>query len=132
LNAFTTAVPSGTSCWVSSALVDASRHTPPRTPIWVRVDRRDPGALLTVADAGPGMPAEQRERVFQPFHRGPGATTYALRARVRRRPGAGGAVRRPARRPRLGGAADGGASFQVLLPDGPDMAATDPMSSVTG
>src|SRR6266508_2322786 len=117
---------------VENLLVNASRHTPPGTPIWVRVDRHDPGALLTVADAGPGVPVEQRERIFQPFHRGPSAASHA--------PGSGVGLALVAQfaglhggrawvEPRVGG----GASFQVLLPDGPEVApSADPMSSVTG
>src|SRR6266508_3217049 len=117
---------------VENLLVNASRHTPPGTPIWVRVDPRAPGALLTVADAGPGVPAEQRERIFQPFHRGPGATSYA--------PGSGVGLALVAQFAGLHGGrawveprAGGGASFQVLLPDAADVAPpADPMSSVTG
>jgi signal transduction histidine kinase len=104
---------------VENLLVNAARHTPPGTPIWVKVDRRDPGALLTVADAGPGVPAEQRERIFQPFHRGPSEATHA--------PGSGIGLALVAQFAGLhGGRAwveprpGGGASFQVLLPDNPD------------
>ena len=117
---------------VENLLVNASRHTPPGTPIWVRVDPCTPGALLTVADAGPGVPAEQRERIFQPFHRGPEAASYA--------PGSGVGLALVARFASLHGGrawveprAGGGASFQVLLPDSPEVAPpADPMSSVTG
>jgi PAS domain S-box-containing protein len=104
---------------VENLLVNASRHTPPGTPIWVSVDRRDAGALLTVADAGPGVPADQRERIFQPFHRGSGETSYA--------PGSGVGLALVARFADLHGGrawveprAGGGASFRVLLPDSPD------------
>jgi signal transduction histidine kinase len=103
---------------VENLLVNASRHTPPGTQIWVRVRPRSHGALVTVADAGPGVPAEQRERIFQPFHRGPSQSTHA--------PGSGVGLALVAQfaglhggrawvEPRYGG----GASFQVLLPDGP-------------
>jgi PAS domain S-box-containing protein len=116
---------------VENLLVNASRHTPPGTPIWVRVDRRDPGALLTVADAGPGVPAEQRERIFQPFHRGPSETTHA--------PGSGVGLALVAQFASLHGGrawveprSGGGASFQVLLPDSPDaVPPAEPMSHVT-
>jgi PAS domain S-box-containing protein len=117
---------------IENLLVNASRHTPPGTPIWVRVDRRDPGALLTVADAGPGVPAEQRERIFQPFHRGPSAASHA--------PGSGVGLALVAQFAGLhGGRAwveprdGGGACFQVLLPDSPQaVPPADPMASVTG
>jgi signal transduction histidine kinase len=115
---------------VENLLVNASRHTPPGTPIWVRVDRRTPGALLTVADAGPGVPAEQRERIFQPFHRGPGEASHA--------PGSGVGLALVAQfaglhggrawvEPRIGG----GACFQVLLPDSPEGAPKAPSAPVT-
>jgi signal transduction histidine kinase len=103
---------------VENLLVNASRHTPPGTQIWVRVQPRTHGALVTVADAGPGVPAEQRERIFQPFHRGPSQSTHA--------PGSGVGLALVAQFASLhGGRAwvepryGGGASFQVLLPDGP-------------
>jgi PAS domain S-box-containing protein len=106
---------------VENLLVNASRHTPPGTPIWVRVDRCDDGALLTVADAGPGVPAEQRERIFQPFHRGPGDAGHA--------PGSGVGLALVARFAGLHGGrawveprAGGGACFRVLLPDSSDAA----------
>jgi signal transduction histidine kinase len=104
---------------VENLLVNASRHTPPGTPIWVRVDRSGNGALLTVADAGPGVPAEQCERIFQPFHRGPGEGGHA--------PGSGVGLALVARFAGLHGGrawveprAGGGACFQVLLPGSPD------------
>ena len=117
---------------VENLLVNAARHTPPGTPIWIRVDRRDGGALLTVADAGPGVPVEQRERVFQPFYRGPGDAGYAPGSGVGLALVAGFADLHGGRawvEPRAGG----GACFQVLLPDSPDTAPpAQPMSSVKG
>jgi len=117
---------------VENLLVNASRHTPPGTPIWVRVDRHDPGALLTVADAGPGVPDEQRERIFQPFHRGPSAASHS--------PGSGVGLALVAQFAGLHGGrawveprAGGGACFQVLLPDSPEaVPPADPMRTVTG
>ncbi len=114
---------------VENLLVNASRHTPPGTPIWVSVDRRDAGALLTVADAGPGVPVEQRERIFQPFHRGSDEAGHA--------PGSGVGLALVARFADMHGGrawveprAGGGACFQVLLPDAPDPAPpAEPMSS---
>jgi two-component system sensor histidine kinase QseC len=51
-------------------LVDnAVRHTPPNGRVLVRVTREQVGALLTVQDNGPGIPPEQRERVFARFYR---------------------------------------------------------------
>jgi PAS domain S-box-containing protein len=100
---------------VENLLANAARHTDPGTPIWVRVAPGDRGALLCVDDAGPGIPVEQRESIFRPFERGPGAATYA--------PGSGVGLALVAQIASLhdGQAwvedrAGGGASFRVLLP----------------
>src|SRR4029453_13184457 len=51
-------------------LVNADRHTPPGTPVWVRLQREpDGGVLLIVEDAGPGVPPELPARGFGPFQR---------------------------------------------------------------
>ena len=102
---------------VENLLANAARHTDPGTPIWVRVEPLGRGALLCVDDAGPGIPAEQRESIFRPFQRGPAGTTYA--------PGSGVGLALVAQIASLhdGQAwvedrAGGGASFRVLLPAG--------------
>jgi PAS domain S-box-containing protein len=100
---------------VENLLANAARHTDPGTPIWVRVEPRDRWALLCVDDAGPGIPAEQRESIFRPFQRGPGGATYA--------PGSGVGLALVAQlaslhegRAWVEDRAGGGASFRVLLP----------------
>ncbi len=51
-------------------LVDnAVRHTPPGTPVRVRVGITPQGSVLVVDDAGPGIPPGERERVFDRFYR---------------------------------------------------------------
>jgi signal transduction histidine kinase len=51
-------------------LVDnAVRYTPPGGSVLVRCRSRAEGALLEVTDTGPGIPAAERERVFDRFHR---------------------------------------------------------------
>ena len=49
---------------------NALLHTPPGTPVTVSVRRDDGAAVLEVADRGPGIPPEMRERVFERFTRG--------------------------------------------------------------
>jgi len=100
---------------VENLLANAARYTDPGTPIWVRVSQRDRGALLCVDDAGPGIPAEQRESIFRPFQRGPGGTTWT--------PGTGVGLALVAQIASLHNGlawvedrAGGGASFRVLLP----------------
>jgi PAS domain S-box-containing protein len=101
---------------VENLLANAARHTDPGTPIWVRLEQRDRGALLCVDDAGPGIPPEQHESIFRPFQRGPGQTAGV--------PGSGVGLALVAQLASLhqgrawvedrGG---GGASFRVLLPE---------------
>jgi PAS domain S-box-containing protein len=101
---------------VENLLVNADRHTTPDTPVWVRVARQDEGVLLAVEDAGGGVPPELQAELFEPFRRGPQAST--------RPSGAGIGLTLVARFAELhGGRAwvqdrpGGGASFRVLLPD---------------
>lgn len=52
-------------------LVDnAIRHSPPGGAVDVVVARREHRAVLSVEDAGPGIPVTDRERVFERFARG--------------------------------------------------------------
>ena len=48
---------------------NALRHTPPGTPIEIRVARTGSRAVLEVLDAGPGIPAEHAAHVFERFYR---------------------------------------------------------------
>jgi two-component system OmpR family sensor kinase len=45
-------------------------HTPPGAPARIGVGNDGGFAILEIADAGPGIPPEQRERLFERFHRG--------------------------------------------------------------
>jgi PAS domain S-box-containing protein len=102
---------------VENLLANAARHTPPGTPVWVRVQPRDHGALLVVEDAGPGVPQPLRETIFQPFRQGPRPASHA--------PGLGVGLALVRVFAQLhGGSAwvedrrqGPGASFQVHLPD---------------
>jgi two-component system, OmpR family, sensor kinase len=47
-------------------------HTPGGTPVTVSVSRDGGNAVLEVADRGPGVPLDMRERVFERFARGAG------------------------------------------------------------
>ena len=55
---------------VDNLLANAVKHTPGDSRIWVRVERTDEGALIVVEDDGPGIPSEDRERIFEPFVQG--------------------------------------------------------------
>lgn len=57
-------------------LVDnALRYTPADGRVDVQVQPVGTEAVLTVSDTGPGIPAAERERVFDRFYRGANATT---------------------------------------------------------
>ncbi len=54
---------------VRNLLENARRHGG-EGPIEARVERGEPsGARLLVLDRGPGVPEDERERIFEPFHR---------------------------------------------------------------
>jgi PAS domain S-box-containing protein len=101
---------------IENLLVNAAKHTPAGTTIWVRLHARDDGVLLLVEDEGPGVPAQLREQIFQPFHQGGTIADHA--------PGSGIGLALVARFAGLhGGRAwvqdrpGGGASFRCFLPD---------------
>jgi two-component system sensor histidine kinase QseC len=54
---------------VRNLLENALRYSPVGGTVAVQLQQRDRQALLVVEDAGPGIPAEARERVFERFHR---------------------------------------------------------------
>jgi signal transduction histidine kinase len=49
---------------LSNLLDNARRYTPAGGRITVDVERRDAAAEVTVTDTGPGIPADDRERIF--------------------------------------------------------------------
>jgi len=57
---------------VRNLLENARRYG--RGEISVQLSRQGPMVLLAVCDRGPGVPPEQRERIFEPFYRLPGAS----------------------------------------------------------
>jgi PAS domain S-box-containing protein len=100
---------------VENLLANTARHTPPGTPVWVRVTGGTEGATIVVEDAGPGIPEEVRRTIFEPFQQ--------LRASQTPTPGVGIGLSLVARFAELHGGrawvedrAGGGASFRVFLP----------------
>ena len=102
---------------VEQALVNLLRNalqvSPPGTPVQLKVAKETGGLLFVVADRGAGVPADLRERIFEPFvsgrtqGTGPGlavvsrvAELHGGRAEVADRPG-------------------GGSEFSLWLPDEP-------------
>ena len=109
---------------VHNLVGNALAHTPPGTPVEVRVAAEDGRAVLVVRDHGPGMDPEQTERVFDRFYRGASASRdggsglglfiVASLARA-----FGGEVR-------VDSAPGAGCAFTVALPlDTADVGATD-------
>jgi signal transduction histidine kinase len=99
---------------VENLLVNATRHTPPGTPVWVRALVRGRDLELVVSDAGPGVPVELAGSIFEPFHQGnsddQGGVGIGLSLVARFTQLHGGQAwvsERPG----------GGASFHVMLPD---------------
>ena len=60
---------------VENLVDNALRYAPPDTPVTVSVRTEGDACRLTVVDAGPGIPPEEREKVFERFHRVPGDPT---------------------------------------------------------
>nr|BFE67061.1 ATP-binding protein [Actinoplanes digitatis] len=58
----------------ANLLDNAARHSPPGGTVTVRAERHDEHVLLAVADEGDGIPAADRDRVFERFTRGERAT----------------------------------------------------------
>jgi two-component system OmpR family sensor kinase len=54
---------------VDNLLGNVRSHTPPGSPVRVRVGSQDGRVVLEVADSGPGLAAEDAERVFERFFR---------------------------------------------------------------
>lgn len=108
---------------ILNLLTNAGRHTPNGTPVHITLDALATGAMLTVADEGPGVPDHMKNRVFEPFEQGDLRDAHS--------PGVGIGLSLVATFVRLhGGKAwvedgpDGGAVFRVWLPE-PAANATD-------
>jgi PAS domain S-box-containing protein len=102
---------------LENLLINATKHTPAGTRIWVRTEVANSGTLLIVEDAGPGVPPELRTVIFEPFRQG-NTPSHA--------PGTGVGLSLVSRFAHLNGGRawleerpGGGASFRVLLPSSP-------------
>jgi two-component system, OmpR family, sensor kinase len=106
----------------ANLITNAIIHTPPGTPVTVRVEADGDRAVMEVADRGPGLSPEVAERAFEPFYR-------FDPSRDRTTGGAGlGLAIVAAIAKAHGGTVDvsetpgGGATFRVALPRGGDPA----------
>jgi two-component system OmpR family sensor kinase len=101
---------------LDNLLANAVRHTPGATAVEVRLRAEGPSALVEVQDHGPGVAPEDRQRIFEPFHR-----ADASRARATGGMGLGLAIVAAITRAHGGSVGvraghDGGAVFWVRLP----------------
>jgi heavy metal sensor kinase len=95
---------------------NAIKYSPPASTITIGVRSGTDGAAVTVADQGPGVPADQREQVFDRFVR-----LDEGRSRDRGGTGLGLAIAKWAvevngGRISVDAGADGGAVFRIVLP----------------
>jgi PAS domain S-box-containing protein len=100
---------------LANVLDNAVKYGPPDARVHVRVARVRASARVTVADAGPGVPAPEADRIFEKFYRldpeqrrgvaGAGLGLYVARELVRRMHGRLGLL-----------PSDGGATFFIDLP----------------
>src|ERR1700761_224228 len=54
---------------LANLLANVRDHTPPATPVELRLSAAPGGALIEVADSGPGMTPDDAARAFDRFHR---------------------------------------------------------------
>ena len=96
---------------LSNLLLNALQATPRGGVITVRVSRADKGLLITVRDNGPGIPADLRERIWEPFfttrQRGTGLGLSIVRKRMQEVGGTASVASHVGR----------GSVFQLRLPD---------------
>ena len=111
---------------VENLLGNAVKHTPRGTEAWVKVEPFEAGALISVEDAGPGVPEELRESIFEPFKQGsadsPGGSGVGIGLSL-----VASFAELHGGRAWVGDRDGGGASFKVYIPDGepePDAAET--------
>ncbi len=116
--------------WLAAAIENvvrnALRHTPAGTAVGIALlSEADGGARLVVTDAGPGVPDEELQRIFEPFHRvatardrasGGAGLGLAIAARVMR--AHGGSIEAHNRQAGPG-ATTGGLAITLRLPSAP-------------
>ncbi len=102
---------------------------PPTAPTarvmkWLESAPRDDVAMITISDTGPGIPADDAERIFEPFYttKPPGKGTGLGLAIVAR------AIENFAGTIWVSPSREGGAAFRILLPLAPETRASRPVS----
>jgi len=54
---------------IENVLRNAVRYSPQGAPVEVAVERNAAGLTIAIRDRGPGVPAAELERIFEPFYR---------------------------------------------------------------
>ena len=100
---------------IRNLVANAIQWSPPNSKVLTRIRGLPHEIEVLVEDAGPGIPVELRERIFEPFFRGPSAAGrrigYGLGLALTRM-----AVDEHAGKIEVGESSLGGARFRVLLP----------------
>jgi two-component system sensor histidine kinase KdpD len=98
---------------LTNVVENAARFTPPGRRITIGAARWHDGVQVRIADQGPGIPREERDRVFEPFVRGDGSTGTGLGLAIARAIVAahGGTIR-------IGEEPGGGTAVVLELPGG--------------
>jgi PAS domain S-box-containing protein len=101
---------------VENLLNNAVRHLMVGVPVWISTVPAGDGVLISVEDAGVGVPVDLVEQIFEPFRRGEGPTSLGV--------GLGLGLSLVSRFAQIHGGrawveerSGGGASFRVYLPD---------------
>jgi signal transduction histidine kinase len=90
-------------------LLNAVAHTPAGGTVSMTAREGDGGLRIAVRDGGPGVPREERERIWEPFHSGGDGTGLGL-AVVRR------VAREEGWTAEVDDAPGGGAEFRLVVP----------------
>lgn len=99
---------------LTNIIENAARFTPPGRRITIGAARWRDGVQVRIADRGPGIAREERDRVFEPFVRGEGSTGTGLGLAIARAivEAHGGTIR-------IGEEPGGGTAVVLELPGGP-------------
>ncbi len=106
---------------LANLLDNALRHSPDTEPVSVSAAVRGPLVELVVEDRGPGVPASERELVFQMFNRASAGGRAGLGLTI-----AKAFVEAHGQTIRVEDAPGGGARFVITMPVAPPPAATGP------
>lgn len=71
--------PNGVERMITNLVSNAAKFSPDGAPITIEVQPSPKGARLVVDDEGPGVPADERDRIFSRFFRGSGEAVVRTR-----------------------------------------------------